>query len=370
MDVYGCLLRPVLFHLDAEVAHHLMLGGLARARPLAGALAGLIPAADARLAQRLWGRVFPNPVGLAAGLDKNGVAIDTLALCGFSHIEIGTITGQAQPGNPKPRLFRLPGDQAIINRMGFNNDGSEAVAARLASHYAHQRPRCVLGINIGKSKAVANDQALDDYRTSIARLATYADYLVINVSSPNTPGLRDLQAEAALRPLLRGVRECLDAQALPPAVGGPAVPLLLKIAPDLDDAGIDAATEVALECGCDGIIATNTTIARRGLSTPVRSIDAIGAGGMSGGPLRARAQAVLARVARRVKQRVPIIGVGGIDSAQAAWERISLGASLVQVYSALIYRGPGLVRSINSGLSARLEHHRLASLAAAVGRNL
>jgi dihydroorotate dehydrogenase len=365
MGAYESLLRPWLFHLDAEVAHHLMIGGLERVRPVAGLLAHLQAHVDARLGQTLWGQAFPTPVGLAAGLDKNGVAIDTLAACGFSHVEIGTVTGRPQPGNPKPRLFRLPGDKAIINRMGFNNDGAAAVAERLAGRYTVRRPACVLGINLGKSKLVANDQALDDYRQSIALLARHADYLVINVSSPNTPGLRDLQAEAALRPLLRGVRTCVDGER-----AERTLPLLLKIAPDLDDTGIDAATDVALECGCDGIIATNTTITRRGLSVSARRIDAIGAGGLSGAPLRARAQAVLARVARRVNARIPIIGVGGIDSAQAAWERICLGASLVQVYSALVYHGPGLIQEINRGLSERLAEHGLPSLAAAVGRDL
>jgi dihydroorotate dehydrogenase len=372
MDAYGSLLRPLLFHLDAEVAHHLMIGALARARPFSGLIRRLHPPADARLACRLWDLRFASPAGLAAGLDKNGVAIDALASCGFSHVEIGTVTGRAQPGNPRPRLFRLPGDQALINRMGFNNDGAEAVARRLAQRYGGRRPACILGINLGKSKLVDNAQALDDYRFSLTALAPHADYLVINVSSPNTPGLRDLQAEAALRPLLSGVRACLD-QVLGAAgaAGAPRrVPLLLKIAPDLDDAGIDACVEVALECGCDGLIATNTTITRRALRASPRRIDAIGAGGLSGAPLRARALAVLARVARRVARRVPVIGVGGIDSAQAAWERIGSGASLVQLYSALVYRGPALIAEINRGLLARLEHAGLKTIGEAVGRDL
>jgi dihydroorotate dehydrogenase len=370
MDAYGSLLRPLLFHLDAEVAHHLMIGALARARPLSGLIRRLFPLADERLGQRLWGLRFASPVGLAAGLDKNGVAIDALAACGFSHVEVGTVTGRAQPGNLRPRLFRLQADHAIINRMGFNNDGAEAVARRLAQDYAGNRPACILGINLGKSKLVDNAQALDDYRLSVDALARHGDYLVINVSSPNTPGLRDLQAEAALRPLLTGVRACLD-QALGAAGTPPRrVPLLLKIAPDLDDAGIDACVEVALECGCDGLIATNTTITRRGLRAGVRRIDAIGAGGLSGAPLRARAQAVLVRVARRVARRVPVIGVGGIDSAQAAWERIGSGASLVQLYSALIYHGPALIEQINRGLIVRLEDAGLKSIGEAVGRDL
>jgi dihydroorotate dehydrogenase len=381
MDAYTALLKPLLFRLDPELAHHLMIGGLDLAAPLAGALRAAFAYRHPALRQSLWGLDFASPVGLAAGLDKNGVAIDALAACGFSHLEIGTVTGQAQPGNPVPRLFRLPVDHAIINRMGFNNRGADEVAARLAARYAARRPGCVLGINLGKSKVVPLDQALSDYQRSVRALGPLADYVVVNVSSPNTPGLRDLQSEAALRPLLAGVRVELDAAApprLPPgAASGAAsrrVPLLLKIAPDLDDAAIDAAVEVALECGCDGLIATNTTIGRAGLATPPRRLDAIGAGGLSGAPLRARATAVLARVARRLRRlgaaQVPVIGVGGVDSAAAAWEKLGHGASLVQVYSALIYRGPGLVAEINRGLVERVERAGLKSVGEAVGREL
>ncbi len=226
----------------------------------------------------------------------------------------------------------------------------------------------MLGINLGKSKVVDLGDALADYEVSVRALGAFADYVVVNVSSPNTPGLRDLQGEAHLRPLLAGVRAALDGVA--PPLAGVRRPLLLKIAPDLSEAGIDAAVDVALETGCDGLIATNTTITRAGLATPARRVEACGAGGLSGAPLRARATAVLARVARRVAGRAPVIGVGGIDSADAAWEKITHGASLVQVYSALVYQGPALVGRINQGLAERVERLGLRTIGEAVGRDL
>jgi dihydroorotate dehydrogenase len=370
MDAYADLLRPALFRKQPEDAHELTVHGLA----LAEAVPGLLPLASACLAVRdprlvttLWGRTFANPLGLAAGMDKEAVAIAGFAALGFSHVEVGTITGQCQPGNPRPRLFRLPADEAVINRMGFNNSGAEAVAARLGARFdaagGPRRPPCRLGINLGKTKLVPNEQAADDYAASVRALGRFADYVVVNVSSPNTPGLRDLQGEATLRPLLAAVRAELDACA-------PGTPLLLKIAPDLADAGIDAAVDVALEMRCDGLIATNTTIGRAGLTVAAERIAAIGAGGLSGAPLQARADAVLERVARRIAQRVPVVGVGGVDSAAAAWRKLGLGASLVQIYSAMIYRGPLLVREINRGLVERLDRHGLASITAAVGRDL
>lgn len=366
MDAYS-LLKPVLFRLDAEVAHNLVIAGMQHAAPPA-LLRGLYGFGDVRLNCRVWNLDFTSPIGLAAGLDKNGVAIDALAACGFSHVEIGTVTGQGQSGNPKPRLFRLLADHAVINRMGFNNRGAAAVAAQLSARYATRRPACVLGINLGKSKVVDLGAALSDYEISVRALGALADYVVVNVSSPNTPGLRDLQGEAHLRPLLAGVRAALDAVA-------PGKPLLLKIAPDLSDEGIDAAVDVALETGCNGLIATNTTITRGGLRTSPVRVDGIGAGGLSGAPLRARATAVLARVARRVlaqpaARRVPVIGVGGVDSADAAWEKLSHGATLVQVYSAMVYHGPALVRRINRGLVRLLDRHGLKHIGEAVGRAL
>ena len=367
MDAYATLLKPLLFRLDPELAHNLIIAAMQRAAP-SGLLRRLYGYEHQALGQRVWGLDFRNPIGLAAGLDKNGVAIDALGACGFSHVEIGTVTGQAQPGNPQPRLFRLVEDRAVINRMGFNNHGAAAVAARLSTRYARRRPACVLGINLGKSKVVDLGAALADYEVSVRALGALADYVVVNVSSPNTPGLRDLQGEAFLRPLLAGVRATLDGVA-------PGKPLVLKIAPDLSDDGIDAAVDVALETGCNGLIATNTTITRGGLRTAPVRLDAIGAGGLSGAPLRARSTAVLARVARRVlsqppERRVPVIGVGGVDSAEAAWEKIGHGATLVQVYSAMVYHGPGLAGRINRGLVALLERHGLRSISEAIGRDL
>ena len=367
MDAYTTLLKPLLFRLDAETAHNLIIAALQRSAP-AGLLRALYGYEHAALQQRVWNMDFRSPVGLAAGLDKNGVAIDALGACGFSHVEIGTVTGQAQPGNPAPRLFRLVDDGAVINRMGFNNHGAAVVAARLSARYAHRRPGCILGINLGKSKVVDLGAALSDYEVSVRALGALADYVVINVSSPNTPGLRDLQGEAFLRPLLAGVRSTLNAVAV-------SKPLLLKIAPDLSDDGIDAAVDVALETGCNGIIATNTTITRTGLSTSVARIDAIGAGGLSGAPLRQRSTAVLARVARRVlhqpaARRIPIIGVGGVDNADAAWEKICHGATLVQIYSAMIYHGPAMIGRINRGLVKLMEKNGLRSLGEAIGRSL
>jgi dihydroorotate dehydrogenase len=370
MDCYRSLARPLLFKLDPERAHHLGIAALRYAcpAPARALLRGLCSVHDSALRQRLWDLDFANPVGLAAGLDKDAVAIEPLLAMGFSHVEVGTITGQGQPGNDQPRLFRLVDDEAVINRMGFNNPGCTAVAQALGRRYhavgqGRRRPSGVLGINIGKTKLVDLEQALDDYRASVASLAPYADYMVVNVSSPNTPGLRDLQAEASLRPLLAGVRETLDEVA-------PGRPLLLKIAPDLSEDGIDAAVDVALECGCNGLIATNTTITRSGLSCGQARLDEIGPGGLSGAPMRALSTKVLARVARRVDGRVPVIGVGGVASAEDAWDKICHGASLVQVYTAFIYHGPLLVRRINRGLLKLVHAHGLRNIAQAIGRNL
>lgn len=365
MNLYADVIRASLFTLAPETAHQVTLQAMrwGMPAPVRAAMAAFTRVDHPGLAQTLWNIPFANPVGLAAGMDKEGECIPQFGALGFSHVEIGTVTGQAQPGNPRPRLFRLVDDRAVINRMGFNNSGAAAVAARLARHHATRRPGCVLGINLGKSKVVALEDALADYEVSVRALGPLADYVVVNVSSPNTPGLRDLQGEAFLRPLLAGVRTALDGVA-------PGKPLLLKIAPDLADDGIDAAVEVALATGCNGIICTNTTITRGGLVTDEARVARIGAGGLSGAPLRDRSTAVLARVARRVQRRVPIIGVGGVDSAAAAWEKIAHGASLVQVYSALIYEGPFLVRAINRGLAERLDRLGLKDLGAAVGSAL
>jgi dihydroorotate dehydrogenase len=358
MDWYR-LAKPLLFQLPPETAHHASVAMLG---------AGLGPRvaipADPRLRVRIGGVDFAHPVGLAAGMDKDAEAVRGFARLGFSHVEVGTVTARPQPGNPRPRAFRLPDDAALINRFGFNNHGATAMARRLDA--LGSRP-CVLGVNLGKSKIVPNDQALDDYRFSVRQLGARGDYVVVNVSSPNTPGLRDLQAEGVLRDLLTGVRAELDGVA-------PGKPLFVKIAPDLADAGIDAAVDAALESRCDGLICTNTTIQRSGLSYDAQWVAERGAGGLSGAPVRARSTAVLARVARRLRagghDAMPLIGVGGIDSAEAAWEKIGHGASLVQVYTGLIMRGPWLVRTIVEGLRERLDRCGLVSIQAAVGREL
>jgi dihydroorotate dehydrogenase len=282
---------------------------------------------------------FRGPLGLAAGFDKNAVGIDALAGLGFSFVEVGTVTGEPQPGNPTPRLFRLPEDRAVVNRMGFNNDGAEAVARRLAARSARSvrrrpgRGGVVVGVNIGKTKAVPDEHAVADYEKSTRLLAPHADYLVVNVSSPNTPGLRDLQSTSRLRPLLTAVRR--QAEAVRPG----HLPLLVKIAPDLADGDVLEVADLALELGLDGIVATNTTTARDGLSSPAEAVARAGAGGLSGPPVRARAVEVLRLLRGRVGPDLTLIGVGGISDADDARERLDAGATLVQAYTAFIYEG-------------------------------
>jgi dihydroorotate dehydrogenase len=346
---YRLVLRPLLYALPAETAHRLVMAGLALAAkiaPLRVLVALLFARVDPRLRVSAFGLSFANPIGLAAGLDKDAEAFPMLAALGFGFVEVGTLTAQAQPGNPLPRLFRLPGDRALINRMGFNNHGAAAAAARLAKLGARRAP---LGINIGKTKLVPNQDALDDYARSAELLGPHADYLVINVSSPNTPGLRDLQQVDALEPLLRHVRTVLDRRS-------PArrVPLLLKIAPDLANEDLDAIAELALRLELDGIIATNTTIGREGLASPADAVAACGAGGLSGAPLKLRSIAVLRRLRTRLKDRVVLISAGGVESIDDVWDRLEAGASLVQLYTALIYDGPLLPQHLNRELSKRL----------------
>ena len=303
------------------------------------------------------------PFGLAAGFDKNAVAIDGMSMLGFDHVEIGTVTGEPQPGNPRKRLFRLVADRALINRMGFNNDGSLAVAARLAT----REPvfRTVVGVNIGKTKVVPEAEAVADYVKSAERLAPYADYLVVNVCSPTTPGLRNLQAVDHLRPLLTAVREAADR-----VVANRRVPLLVKIAPDLSDEDIDDVARLALDLKLDGIIATNTTIAREGLGLKAPAALVGETGGLSGAPLKARSLEVLRRLYARVGDRITLVGVGGVETAEDAWQRILAGATLVQGYSAFIYEGPFWCRAIHKGLAARLRTSPYATLADAVGADV
>ena len=330
--MYRLLFDHVLTRTDPENAHHLAFRGIRAGRPVTRALSRR---ALSRPVEAL-GLTFPNRLGLAAGFDKNAVGIDALAALGFGHVEIGTVTGEPQPGNPRPRLFRLPEDRAVINRMGFNNDGAEVVARRLA---ARKPTSTVLGVNIGKTKVVAEADAIGDYEKSTGLLAPHADYLVVNVSSPNTPGLRDLQAVEKLEPLLRAVRAKAD------QVTRERVPLLVKIAPDLSDDDVLAVADLAVSIGLDGIIATNTTIRRDGLS----GAHAAEIGGLSGAPLRQRSLDVLALLSKRAPE-LTLIGVGGITSLEDAQARLDAGAALVQGYTAFIYEGPFWPKRIAQGL--------------------
>jgi dihydroorotate dehydrogenase len=342
--VYKHLAKPLLFKLDAERAHHLIFDNLKRAARIPGTttvLRSLYNYQHPSLERELFGLKFPNPVGLAAGFDKNAVLTDELAALGFGFVEIGTVTPRSQPGNPQPRLFRLPADEALINRMGFNNDGAEAVAARL--RLRHDR-RLIIGGNIGKNKDTPNEQAGDDYVAAFKALADVVDYFVVNVSSPNTPGLRQLQDKEPLIKLLQQVQEVNQARPTPR-------PLLLKIAPDLTDAQLDDILDIARETKLSGLVATNTTIARpETLRTPTPAVAAYGAGGLSGRPLRARATEVIRYLHQRSQGSLPIIGAGGIHSAHDAQEKLAAGAALVQLYTGFIYEGPGLVRQINQAL--------------------
>ena len=338
--LYKLIFNLVFKRMDPEAAHHFVMFAIR----VAGAV-GLTKLArvksTARGSVQAFGLHFDAPFGLAAGFDKNAVAVKALGELGFSHVEIGTVTALAQPGNEKPRLFRLIGDRALINRMGFNNDGAEIVAARLERlRHRYGRKLPVIGVNIGKSRAVAVEDAVADYRKSAALLAPVADYIAVNVSSPNTPGLRSLQSVSALEPILRAVL----------AEAG-SKPVLVKIAPDLANEDIIAVADLALELELAGVIATNTTISREGLKTNASVIAAIGAGGLSGAPLKQRSLEVLRLLTARLNSRVAIISVGGIETGAEARERIENGATLVQGYSGWIYQGPLWARRINKFLS-------------------
>lgn len=346
--LYRLLVRPFLYRLSAESAHHLILFLLALAMRIPGGLTllrWLYPVPRRRAPIRALGLEFPSAIGLAAGFDKDARVFPALAALGFGFVEVGTVTGEAQPGNPRPRLFRLPRDRALVNRMGFNNAGAEAVARELS-----KRPKgdLVLGINIGKTKVVSAEDAPADYAKSARLLAPFADYLVVNVSSPNTPGLRDLQAVEALRPILQVVQRTVRE-----AVPERRVPVLVKIAPDLRDEDIVEVADLALELALDGIIATNTTVSRDGLATDSAKVAALGAGGLSGAPLRQRSRAVLAALKERVGDRLVLVSAGGIDGPEEANFRLDAGADLVQVYSALVFEGPSLPSRIARSLAGR-----------------
>ncbi|MBN8548128.1 MAG: quinone-dependent dihydroorotate dehydrogenase [Deltaproteobacteria bacterium] len=352
--MYRTLLRPLLFNLDSERAHHLALG----AARFAGRI-GMRPIVekcfeleDPALSTDCFGLHFKNPIGLAAGFDKNVHAVEMLAALGFGFIEIGSITGQPQPGNPTPRIFRFPADQAIINRMGFPSDGADAVAPRLQE--VRRSPNsALLGVNLGKTKAVALDNALDDYLYTFSRIKDYADYVALNVSSPNTPELRKLQERSRLEALFRGVQRD----------NSRGIPLLVKVAPDLEPAQVDEVLACCLDCGVSGIIATNTTFSREGLSRPTEET-----GGLSGAPLRKRSLEMVRYISRQTQGKLPIIGVGGVFCGRDAFELISAGASLIQIYTGLIYEGPGLVRKVKSELLGLMKESGISRLGELVGK--
>ena len=346
--IYRSLVRPLLFRLPAETVHELALHSLS-----------LVPAS--LLARRIsnpaleikrFGLSFRNPVGLAAGFDKNGVALKPLAALGFGFIEAGTVTYHPQPGNPRPRLFRLREDQALINRAGFNNEG----AAAFAEHVTRSRPDCVLGVSIGKSKITPLERATEDYLASFDLVYEVADYIAVNVSSPNTPQLRELQQAEQLSSLLSALR-----------ARGRDVPLLVKLSPDLERRDLEMIVEVIERHHIDGIIATNTTVSRENLRTDAKRVAACGEGGLSGRPLKHSATKMIAELYDLTGGRIPLIGVGGIFTAEDAWEKISAGASLVQLYTGFIYQGPGVARQINEGLATILAREGFATLDAAVG---
>lgn len=338
--MYPLLFRTVLSRMDPESAHHLAMSviRLLGVRPLSwGARA--LTAPDPALRTRALGLEFDSPFGVAAGFDKDVVGVCGLGALGFGHVEIGTVTAIPQPGNPKPRLFRLIPDRAVVNRMGFNNHGAEAAASRLR-RLRRRGARTVVGVNIGKSRVVEVADATADYVRSASLLAPLADYLVVNVSSPNTPGLRGLQAVQTLRPLLAAVAEASG-----------TTPLLVKIAPDLPDDEITAIADLAVETGLAGIIAVNTTISRDGLATPAAVVEAAGAGGLSGAPLKDRSLEVLRLLRAHVPAGFCVVSVGGVETAEDVRERLDAGADLVQGYTAFLYRGPLWARQINRGLA-------------------
>lgn len=349
--MYRLLFTLLLKRLDPERAHHLAFSVI-RSIPrlgLAGAVSRLTRSEPGEAVEAL-GLRFSSPFGVAAGFDKNAEAIVGLGSLGFSHVEVGTLTAKAQPGNPRPRMFRFVADRAVVNRMGFNNGGAAAAAERIrAVRSIPGRP--VIGVNIGKSRVVEVDDAIDDYLESARLLAPLADYLVVNVSSPNTPGLRGLQEIDRLAPLLSAVKE---------AAG--ATPLLVKIAPDLADDEVVRIAALVEETRLDGVIATNTTISREGLATAPAIVEAAGAGGLSGAPLAARSLAVLRLLRRELPADTCIIAVGGVETAEDVRERIEAGATLVQGYTGFVYAGPLWGRAINRGL-ARLREQRGAARA-------
>ncbi len=349
--IYGAL-RRLLFLIPPEAIHRLVfavLRGVTAVPLLRRRLRRSLAPTDPVLAIEVFGARFPGPLGLAAGFDKDGAGLHSWGALGFGHAEVGTVTAQPQPGNPRPRMFRLPADRALLNRMGFNNRGAGRLAIRLARH----RPDVPIGVNIGKTKTTDAALAAADYRISARLVGPLASYLVVNVSSPNTPGLRDLQTVRSLRPILSAV------------LAETSTPVLVKIAPDLSDSDVDDLADLAVDVGLAGIVATNTTVLRDGLATP--GTDRLGSGGVSGPPLAARATEVLQRLYARVGDRLALISVGGIETADDAWERITAGASLVQGYTGFVYGGGLWPKELHDGIARRLRDGGFSSLREAVG---
>jgi dihydroorotate dehydrogenase len=356
------VLRSLLFRMSPERAHKLVLHTMALC-PATVRLAVRKFQPSHALHQEMFGLSFPHPIGLAAGLDKDGIAVNALFDCGFSFVEVGTVTPAAQPGNPQPRLFRLKEDEALINRMGFNNRGVE----QLKRNLLRKRRRGVVGVNLGKNKVTPNESAVNDYLVSLDAVYPVADYIVLNVSSPNTPGLRDLQSESALLPLVQSVLERRDAifETQKQKIKAYRVPVLIKLAPDLADDAILSLTERLLEVGIDGFIATNTTVKRDHL----KSVHQNEQGGLSGKPLKSRATEVIRLIYSVTQGRVPIIGCGGVMNADDAYEKLRAGANLVQIYTGFVYKGPGLIREIVEGLDMRIRQDGFESIKEVIGRD-
>jgi len=363
MSNYSRFIRPFFFRLDPENAHQLTVRALrlAQSTPLGlSLLAGLFDYHHPKLETELFGLCFRNPVGLAAGYDKEAMVVRPLAALGFGHIEVGTITPRPQDGNPRPRIFRLPEDQAVINRMGFPNQGSEVLLERIK--LLRRRPvDTLVGVNIGKGKTTPLDKAVDDYTCLLRKFHPYADFFGVNISSPNTPDLRKLQAKKALAELMGGLVQVWRETC-------PQIPLLVKIAPDLTWEEIDDVLEVVADLQISGIIAANTTIGREGLTCRRPVVNETG--GLSGAPVRQRSTEIIRYIYRQTKGALPIIGVGGVDSVDAALEKMRAGASLVQVYTGMIFQGPTLVKNINEGLDRRMAELGVSGPAELVGQDV
>ena len=340
--MYKSIIKPIFFKFDPEAIHHFAFKAIKITFSIPGVkmlVKSKYVVSDKRLERNLFGLKFPNPVGLAAGFDKDAKLFNELACMGFGFVELGTLTPKSQPGNDKPRLFRLPQDEALINRMGFNNEGVEAAVERLKS----KNTNIIIGGNIGKNKVTSNEDAASDYLKCFEALFDYVDYFVVNVSSPNTPNLRALQDKEPLKELLKSVMDLNNSKKNPK-------PVLLKIAPDLTNEQLDDIIEIVAETKIQGVVATNTTIDKSKLKTSKEEVDRIGAGGLSGKPLKDRSTEVIRYLSEKSSKSFPIIGVGGIYSGADAIEKLNAGASLVQVYSGFIYEGPQLIKDINQAI--------------------